>query len=485
MHKKHFIFSSLFVALLVFSLLPLVNYISDPSRVLHKDYIMRYKKFHQHELVLKTVYLIEHKNDYDTMVFGSSRGGFMDMSKISPHAFNLSHGFGTASTYLYTLKSLLNNGVQMKNVWIGLNDFDIWKDHTPEIHRLTYQNNLWSDRELLSHWLFRFIPESVSIITHHKMLIPTNEVVAQEEHLTFARDREKVIQKMEHRHIPAAMLGYTRKFRIQEAISDIKEIKKLCDTHDINLTVFMYPSYYKTYLRYDQSQIEKFKKALVKVTNFYDFYDIGSIALNPHKWFEGSHFVPSVGDWIIESIHDKEHLVTEENIEARIKQTRQYLYDMPILEDEDIYLADKHTHLDISDYKTIFDLQDEHFTYQKNDQFHFNATTNEVEATVYDSDPHIRLNNTHTNAKKVIFLIKISSPKESLFQIYFKTNQKNGYSENNSFKLALHAGNNEFRIIIPKQYINNTIRVDFARNAGLYYIKQFLIKEIPNKKLYK
>ena len=481
MHKKHFIFSSLFVALLIFSLLPLVNYISDPSRVLHKDYIMRYKKFHQHELVLKTVYLMEHKNDYDTMVFGSSRGGFMDMSKISPKAFNLSHGFGTTSTYLYTLKSLLNNGVQMRNVWIGLNDFDTWKDHSQKIHRLTYQNNLWEDAELLNHWLFRFVPESISIFIHKYPLIPTNEVIAQEEHLAFGRDQEKVIQKMKHRHIPAAPLGYTGKFRIPNAISDIKTIQELCRKHHINLTVFMYPSYYTTYLKYDQNQIEIFKKELVKVTNFYDFYDIGSISLNPHKWFEGSHFVPSVGDWIIESIHNKEHLITEENIESRLKQTRQYLYDMPILEDEDIYLADTHTHIDLHKYKTIFDLRDTHFAYEKNDQFTFNETSKGIQATVHYADPHIILRHTLANTKQVIIHIKMKSQQESLFQIYFKTTKKSGYSENNSLKLALHKGDNEFRIIISKQYMNNVLRVDFARNAGLYTIQQFLIKEIADK----
>jgi len=480
MQKKYFIFSSIFIGLLVFSLLPVINYITDPSRVLHHDYKMRYKKFHQHELVLKTVYLIEHKNDYDTIVFGSSRGGFMDMSKIAPNAYNLSHGFGTANTYRHTLKSLLDNGVQIKNVWIGLNDFDIWKDHTKEIHRLVYTNSLWGDRALYSHWLFRFIPESLNILIHHKELIQTNEVIKQEEHLEFARHQEKnIIKKLKHRHISAAPLGYTGKFRIDEAISDVKAIKDLCDSHDINLTVFIYPSYYKTYLLYDQSQIERFKKELAKVTDFYDFYDIGPIALDPHNWFEGSHFVPSVGDYIIESIHHNRHLVTTKNIDKRIEQTRQYLYNMPILEDEDIYVADTHTHIDTQNYKTIFNLYDNTFHYSQNDQFELAKTVNTIEATVRHTDPMIILNQTHTDAKQVILLIKIQSPKESLFQIYYKTDKHSGYSENNSFKLALHKGENIFKIIIAGPYINHGIRVDFTRDTGIYKINQFMIKEIP------
>ena len=482
MHKKYFIFSSIFIALLIFSILPIINYISDPSRVLHHDYIMRYKKFHQHELVLKTVYLIEHKNDYETIVFGSSRGGFMDMSKISPHTYNLSHGFGTASTYLHTLKSLLDNGVKMENVWIGLNDFDIWKDHTTELPRLIYKNNLWQDRKLYNHWLFRFIPESFNILIHQKKLLKTKEITAQNERLTFSRHQEKAIRTMKHRHIHAAPLGYTGKFRINQAISDIKKIKQLCDEHNINLTVFIYPSFYKTYLKYDQSKIEIFKQKLVQVTSFYDFYDIGSIAIDPTNWFEGSHFVPSVGDFIIESIHKGQHLVTPDTIDIRIKQTRQYLYDMPILENEDIYLPDLHTQINTLSDKIIFDLQDKHFHYSQNDQFTLDKSSGVSKASVHYTDPIILLDHTHTNVKQVIFLIKIKSPKESLFQIYFKPNKKNAYSENNSFKLALHKGENEFRIILSSHYINNVIRVDFTRNIGLYTIQQFIIKEIPDQK---
>ena len=482
MQKKSFILTSFTIAFMLFAILPIINYITDPSRVLHHDYTMRYKKFHQHELVLKTIYVIEHKHDYDTLVFGSSRGGFMDMEKISKHAYNMSHGFGTVSTYLHTLETLLKSGVTVKNVWIGINDYDIWKDHTKELSRLIYHNNMLEDAKLYSHWLFRFIPESVNILVKHKALIETKEVTDQEPRLIRSRSQEADVRKMKHRHLMAAKLGYTGKFRIDESIVEIKKIKELCEKNHIKLTAFMYPTYYKTYLFYDQSKIEEFKRKLVQVMDFYDFYDIDSIALNQHKWFEGSHFVTSVGDYIIDSIQNKKHLVTQENIEVRIKQIRKHLYYMPILQDEDIYLADKHMHLDAHSYKTIFDLNDKHFTYAKNNQFKFKESPKGIEASVHDTDPHVTLNKTHTDAKKVIFLVNMESLKESLFQIYFKTDKKSGYSENNSLKLALHKGNNTFRIIISKQYINNSIRVDFARNLGLYKINQFIIKEIPEKK---
>jgi len=478
MQKKSFIFISIIIALLIFSILPIVNYIADPSRVLHHDYEMRYKKFHQHELVLKTIYVIEHKHDYDTLVFGSSRGGFMDMSKISKHAYNMSHGFGTVSTYLHTLETLLDSGVKVKNVWIGINDFDIWKDHTQELSRLIYHNNLFEDAKLYSHWLFRFIPESFNIIKEHKTLLETKEVTDQQPRLIRSRTQEAGVRKMNHRHLVAAKLGYTGKFRIDESIEDIKKIKKLCDAHHIKLTAFMYPSYYKTYLFYDQSKIETFKRKLAQVMDFYDFYDIGPIALDQHNWFEGSHFVTSIGDHIIDSIHENKHLVTKENIEDRIRQTRALLKNMPILADEDIYLLNENTELDTHHLKTIFDLKDKHFSYSKNDQFTLTHKGENIHTTVDLSDPFFILDQTHTDAKQAVLLLKIESPKESLFQIYFKKTPQSTYAETSSFKLALHKGENYFRVVLSSTYINNGLRVDFTRNSGDYVIKEFMIKAL-------
>jgi hypothetical protein len=439
---------------------------------------MRYKKFHQHELVLKTIYVIEHKHDYDTLVFGSSRGGFMDMTKISKHAYNMSHGFGTMSTYLHTLETLLNSGVTVKNVWIGINDYDIWKDHTEELSRLIYHNNLFQDAKLYSHWLFRFIPESFNILKDNKALLETKEVTDQEARLARSRHQEEDVRKMNHRHLVAAKLGYTGKFRINESIEDIKKIKKLCDEHHIKLTAFMYPSYYKTYLFYDQSKIETFKRKLVDVIDFYDFYEIGPISLDQHNWFEGSHFVTSIGDYIINSIHKHKRLVTKNNIEERIRQTRALLKNMPILADEDIYLLNENTALDTSRLKTIFDLKDKHFTYSKNDQFTLTQKAGDLHATVDLTDPFFILDTTHATSKQAVLLMHIKSPKESLFQLYFKKTPQSTYAETSSFKLALHKGDNYFRIVLTAAYINNGLRVDFTRNSGDYVIKEFMIKAL-------
>lgn len=478
MSKKYFIFIVLFIALFVFSILPISNYITDPSRILHHDYKMRYEKFHPHKLFLKVEYLLDNKEKYDTLVYGSSRGGFIDVSRISKNAYNMSHGFGTVTTYLHTLKILLENGVKVKNVWIGINDFDIWKDHTSNLARLINTNSMFGNAKMYSYWLFRLIPESIKILKNKLKLIETQEVTYPMERIPRARKQENIVRKQAKRQIPAATLGYTGKFRVKEAVDEIAQIKILCEVNDINLTVFMYPIYYKTYLTYDQEKIEKFKRALVNIIPFYDFYDLGEIALDQKNWFEGSHFIPSIGDYMIHEIQNNRHLITPKNIEQRIKETRLLVKNMPFMEDGGIYALDKHTDPRLKDKKIIFDLQDRTSQFFKNNDLNLLYKKSYVEAIVTHDDPLFILNQTRTKNKQVLLNLSIESERETLFQIYYKVTKDSLYSEGSRYSVLLQKGMNHLNIVIPSEYINNDLRIDIARKPGKYEVESLRIYAI-------
>ena len=478
MNKKSFIFIVLGIAFLVFSILPISNYITDPSRILHHDYKMRYLKFHPHKLFLKVEYLLDNKEKYDTLVYGSSRGGFIDVSRISKGAYNMSHGFGTVTTYLHSLKVLLENGVKVENVWIGINDFDIWKDHTDNLHRLINKNSIIGNAPMYSYWLFRLIPESIKILTEKRELIETQEVTYPMERIPRARKQEHIVKKQSKRQIPAATLGYTGKFRVKEAVEEVAQIKKLCEAYHINLTVFMYPIYYKTYLSYDQEKIEEFKRELVKVTGFYDFYDLGDISLDQKNWFEGSHFIPSIGDYMIKSIQDNKYFVTTKNIDKRIEETRLLVKNMPFLEDGGIYTLDKHTDAKLENKKIIFDIKDQKFTFIKNEDFNLKYKRSYVEAVVTRNDPLIILNKTKSSTKQSLLSLSIASTQETFFQLYYKESESAQYSEASRYNILLTKGINHMNIIIPSRYINQGLRVDIARKLGVYKIEQLRLYEI-------
>jgi len=475
MHKKYFIFTTLSVAILIFSILPIVNYIIDPSRILHHDYKYRYTKFHPNKLSLKILYLLENKTKYDTLVYGSSRGEFMDVSLISKNAYNMTHGFGTVSTYLNSLKTLLKHGVKVKNVWIAVNDYVIWKDQSDSLIKLIYQNNLFYDIPLYVKNLFTLNPKHIQILKDRTPLIETKEVTDPNERLITARLQEKTLWTP--RNIPPATLGYTGKYRIDKATEEIRAIKQLCSDNQITLTVFMYPIYAKTYLRYDQYKIEEFKKKLVEVLDFHDFYALDTISINELKWFEGSHFVPSIGDYMIQSIQQKNALITKETVEQRIQETRNLLKNITYLRSERIYHMSMKIPLDKKRFKTIFDINNFKYTYQKNNDFQILKNKHSINVKVTNSDPYFILNQTKSKAKHAILSFSITSSQNTLFTIYVKPNSSDKYIEKYHLSVPIKKGLNEFRLVMAAKYINNELRVDFVKDVGSYTIHQFTIQE--------
>jgi len=480
MKKKYFPLVTIVGAILIFSILPILNYLADPSRILHHDYNYRYKKFHPNKLSLKTLYLLENKNKYDTLVYGSSRGEFVDVSLISKDAYNMTHGFGTLMTYLTSLKTLLSNDVEIKHVWVCINDYDIWKDQTNSLVKLIYQNNLFYDIGLYTRSLFTLNPKYIQILKDKEPLLLTQEVTDPNQRTIWSRKQEHIVDNQSNRNIPAATLGYTGEFRIDKAINEMAQIKQLCEKHNIKLTVLMYPIYWKTYLSYNQDKVEEFKEKLVKVTDFYDFYDVGTISLNQHNWFEGSHFVPSIGDYIINSVQKKQHLVTKNNINSRIQETQQLLKNMPIMETGGIYTLDEHVELQLMDEDIIFDIENKQYSFFKNNDFTIKKRHSYMEVEVEKNDPLIILNTTKSKAKESLLHIEIKSPYDTLFQLYFKSSKSAQYSEANRYNILLKKGINTMRIVIPSNYINNELRVDFARKIGTYKINNFKVYDIMN-----
>lgn len=472
MSKKYFIYFTFIGALLILSIVPIINYTSDPSRIFHKDYKTQYKEFHPNKLFLKVAYLLENKTKFDTLVYGSSRGRFVDVSHVSSKAYNMSHGFGTISTYLQSLKVLLNNGVKVKNVWLGVNDFEIWKDHSNALHKLNYKDGLLGNAPLYAEWLFRIRPKGFKLWKDDAPLLRTQNILNPKAKVDQARIDEKRIKGLK-RNIPPTTLGYTGIFRIDESIEELKEIKSICKQHNIKLTVFFYPSFFKTYLRYDQNMIEAFKRKLVSIVDFYDFYDLGALSIDQDNWFEGSHFVPSVADFMIKSIKENKFLVSQENIDARMAQTKSYMKHMSTLPLGDLKPYSGNLDLDI--FQVIFDLNDSQYSYYKNDHFNMKNKNGIFNINVHHNDPIFILNTTKTTSKRTLLTFHISSSIKTYFKLYLKKEKNSTYTEKDVFKMNLKKGMNTFSVVTPATYINNELRVDFVNDLGNYTIEKFTI----------
>lgn len=487
MKKKYYILSLLTGALLIFFSLPLANYYTDQWRVLHHDYNNSYRGISPNKSFLKVKYLLDNKEKYDTILMGSSRSGYMDSRLISENAYNMKFNFALAKIHLHNLKTLLKNKVKFKNLWLGINDYAIWKnpnDHESDFQRKMYKDNYLDQLDTYSFYLLKKIDSrDIKIFQEKYRLYPSEELTNPDKaNMKTARSREKYaithpsiwIKRMTY--IKPTLLGYSDDtYRIDKSVNELKKIKILCEQNHIKLTAFIYPSYYKTYLQFNQYKIEEFKKKLSTVLDFYDFYELNDISLNELNWQDSSHFHASIGDYIIKSIQENRFLVTKENIDSHIKTTRRSIKNvikkpLPIK-----YIYKFNGNIDLNYLKSIFDLKDKKYKFSKNDQFELSKDEDSIIFTAKNIDPTLILDKTISESENIILTCKIESDKRTTFQIFYKKTDQSEYNEKDAFNVSLKKGLNEFNLLIPSKYLNNELRIDLVNNIGTYRIKEFSI----------
>ena len=70
--------------------------------------------------------------------------------------------------------------------------------------------------------------------------------------------------------------------------------------NNIELILFMTPTYITTYLSDDINNLNRFKYKIAQVTDFYDFSIINDVTKNKYYWHDGSHFNIEVSKKIID-----------------------------------------------------------------------------------------------------------------------------------------------------------------------------------------
>ena len=490
MKKKYYIPLLLIGALLIFSLLPILNYSIDPWRVLHNDHENSYTGISANKSFLKVGYLLDNKNRYDTLFMGSSRSGYLDAGLVSKQAYNMKYNFGVGGMHLHNLKILLANKISIKNLWLGVNDYIIWKDpkdHESDYQRKTYKNDFIGKLDFYSFYLLkkidnrdmRIFKDEVTLTKSYEITDPdrTNLKTARDREKNIMNDTDFWIKKMQKYRI--ILLGYDdNKYRINPAVNEIKEIKKLCDEHHIKLTVFMYPSFYKTYLWYNQSKIEEFKRKLSSVVDFHDFYALNHIAFNELNWIDTSHFTLSVGNYIIENIQKNTFLVTKKNVDTHIIKTRTPIKDLLHNSSNEIYRININIDIGLSSFKSIFNIKEKQYKYYTTNQFETSKDNDSIRMPVDYFDQTLILDNIKSNSQNVVLNYKVYTPHKTAFQIFYKSTKESKYNQKDSYIVYLEKGLNQFNLLIPSKYLNHGLRIDLANSTGTYLIKDFAIYEV-------
>ncbi len=295
-----------------------VNIVVDAYGILRKDFSRQFQVPNMN--VIKMHYLMENKNKYDSFIFGSSRVENIDQSKIpNGRYYNMTYALGLPQEHLENIKYLLQNGVAIRNIIIGVDEFSYQVDPEPRRGGLLTQPlpaisgkrpvDFYSEYYLK---LGGLLPQCLAYVRHNitKRDDPMEQRIVYDMFATgrlFCRGCDDEIDRNRKAHdkrfLAPAM--YFNADHIAGTIAAIRELVDVCKKNGINLVIFISPSPRITYLSTDLQRLARFKKELSSVTGYFDFSGLNTITEDNYYFYEQLHYRPMVGDMILKVLFGK------------------------------------------------------------------------------------------------------------------------------------------------------------------------------------
>jgi len=340
-------YSALGVFAVTFAIVGFGNYLLDPYGLFRKDFSWQFVEPNSN--FIKVRYVTEHPDRYDCFLFGSSRVGNIDVRTIKNYrCYNMTCNGGLPHEFLDNLKYMLQRGVNIKLVLVGLDDFS-FKSNPAE--RLTqplrhpyppvlnqspipfYLRYLFSLHS--QHIMSPVIEGYWSKITgKQKEALPYYDITNTGQ--LFVPGADKYIEEHpdEYRKDPK----FTEKIEsvpgdnMKATIEDLGLMVRLLKEHNVRMIFFINPPYKNWFIDLDPDEFGRFEKALAALTPFYDFSGINSITKDPFNFYNPSHFRLPIGNLMIARMFgdsavrvpaDFGVMVTSENIEAHLQTLRE------------------------------------------------------------------------------------------------------------------------------------------------------------------
>ena len=296
---KKFLINVLALAFVCVVLTAGIGIIKDPYNVFSWNN-MKQKNAAPNYNYIKTRYLIENPDKFDTYVFGSSRVGNIHVEKMEDcRAYNLFYYSCPLSENLETLNVLLENDVVVKKIYLGVDAMSYTID--PAGH---YEDPMSCTYKTLHGHLFKFakLYLNPSTIYESCFIKPTETGILGLDTIYdygWWCDYDNGMVMGEEAF--GGVLGGS--FLMEETLEDMRAFVKVCEDNHIELTVFTNPMYKDSY----QSAIEEadyihFLEELKKITPFYDFSGINEVTTNHINYTDVSHANAEVGDMMLDVI---------------------------------------------------------------------------------------------------------------------------------------------------------------------------------------
>lgn len=274
----------------------------DPYNVFHYKNL-RDNGVEPNQNYIKMKYILSNPNKYDAFMFGSSRVGVIHTENISDlNCYNMAYSLGTPKEHLSNIKTLINNGIVPKIIYLGVDSLSYTVDeeeHYTNPIRCPYEYSVTNPSDF---WSLYFNPRNA---------LQSTEVTLEGKHdysyegiynygWWLDYDSKEQLQKEN----ATVLVGPAN--HIESTLNDIKEIKRICEENNIELVVFTNPMYELTYNdSVDNLSYFTFLEELAEITSFYNFSSLNYVTTDASNYVDSSHYTAEIGDLIIDNITAK------------------------------------------------------------------------------------------------------------------------------------------------------------------------------------
>ncbi|MBO4902204.1 MAG: hypothetical protein J5518_05370 [Lachnospiraceae bacterium] len=305
---KRFLLKLLIFTLLLVAVFAPVSILIDPYNIFHYEDPVD-NGVEPNKNFIKTKYILRHPDRFDSLVFGSSRAGFLDVESIPDGTYyDMCYSEGVPAEHVKTLRVLIRGGFVPKHVLVLVDDISCFVD--PKMHETMLYRVPYPTGGPIS-WLTFYAKYCDLITTYESLSFMKEYRESGKSDPDFAErfrrtGTERLDKPSEFDGTDGAgheMPGYRADYyslRLNETIADMRELAALCEQYGIDLKVVTNPLYYKTYETACEYGYLDFLYELAGVCSYVNFSSISNVTTTPGNYYETSHFTPYVGWAMIE-----------------------------------------------------------------------------------------------------------------------------------------------------------------------------------------
>ncbi|MCX6267453.1 MAG: hypothetical protein NTW16_08870 [Bacteroidetes bacterium] len=325
------------ILLLIFSPLLFYNIVLDPYGIFF--YLSGPSRMEPNKRFMKLRYVLKNPDKFDSFIFGSSRANSIDPQNIrNGKYFNMTYSNGVPRDHYRDVKLMIRNGVQIKNLLIGIDFLSLLENPKiveNDLLRQPYPISLKDKFNFFkSYILFRPAKRVIDLTLSKKKNVDETKLYTSGIVFDTTADYYARFEPQNHVNSKTFLIpfGNYQDFPdVESAICEIDSLVRFARAHKININIYVNPTHVSSYININLDAFYDALSRLASVTDYYDFSGINSVTINNLYYHETSHFYLNVGDMIIDRVcgqktvtvpDDFGYMVNKSNIEKHIVSQR-------------------------------------------------------------------------------------------------------------------------------------------------------------------